>query len=122
MFPFLFALYPTFYPLVYSKIYFETIKKCISAKKILHSAYLSGMIHPMKTRARKPGVLGKNLRYFRKDVKRWNQKVLSDEANVSVWSITRLENGYTQDTSAEYLYRLAKALDVPMEQLMEERI
>lgn len=85
-------------------------------------AYFSSMIHPMKTRAREPGALGKNVRYYRKDVKRWNQKVLAEESGVSVWSITRLENGYTQDTSAEYLYRLAKALDVAMEQLMEERI
>lgn len=60
----------------------------------------------------------KNLREFRLS-KKWTRKVLSEKAQVSTASIVRYENG-TRTPPIDAAFRLARALEITMEQLIDD--
>ncbi|GFI60242.1 helix-turn-helix transcriptional regulator [Limosilactobacillus reuteri] len=63
--------------------------------------------------------IGKNITTRRHQLK-ITQEQLAELSNLSVNYISKIERGTTPNISAKTLYRLAKGLNVPMENLLKE--
>ncbi len=68
---------------------------------------------------KKPSALGKWVSKRRIELG-MNQKELADLANLTPALICMLENGTSQDVKTETLKRLARALNVTVEELLKE--
>ncbi|MCX5679052.1 MAG: helix-turn-helix transcriptional regulator [Candidatus Omnitrophica bacterium] len=63
-------------------------------------------------------MIGKNIKKIRQQ-KNLSQEKLARLTDISLNTLTKIESGFTKRPSIQTIYKIAKALEVPMENLVE---